>query len=208
MACETVDWRDLAVRPGETLKDTYARLYLDMRAALRERRGLPEGDDRRAGLRRQARRCLALMFVAVELAAGDPEYAADLDCWMVLAQGPWRAGSEAVMAFLAGRASATAEEARERVGELAGELPALVQSALARWDHYGHPQMCVHSWSLGVYCSPADADRVCALLHRQFADELRGNELAVRRVFCGFRFPDLATPGLARRWLKRRQLLL
>ena len=64
----------------------------------------------------------------------------------------------------------------------------------------------VRGWDVGCPCGDDEANRLCDLLHENFADEIQYGQLKISKNFWGFRFPDLYNDGYASDYAKEHSL--
>jgi len=61
-------------------------------------------------------------------------------------------------------------------------------------------------WAIGCPCSDSEANKLCDLIHVQFADEIEYGQLQVTKNFWGFRFADLYNECCARLYAEEHSL--
>jgi hypothetical protein len=91
-----------------------------------------------------------------------------------------------------------------RLAENTNDLAELVRVQLAVWGHPPEgPELDDGGATYAAVCTAARGARLAALLHARYAAEVARDEVCVTLAPWGPRFPDLATPELAERFLAR-----
>ena len=157
-----------------------------------------------AELNKLTNSCATDLYRAMAEAAANPEYANDLVCWSVTLSGPWLAADhEQQRTILWENELLSVAEQDEILTNIGGPLLVQAMRYFLSWSDDHDVDICTpEGWSLSALEDNAGADRLCALIHREFCYELRSDQLLLTREYSGFQFRSIPDPNAARAFLR------